>query len=1317
MYIDINRRSMNALKSLLLFFCHLWFISGSDTQNNQCPGLSFTVNPDAVVKFSVITTVRRTTDGMTCGNTISPAAVEQIAAMTWVVDRLNSNNFTIKIGIDVYDDCGIPRNTISRALQVLDTPVLGTAACLNSNSTACSIGIIGAGGSKTTEAMLYALQGSEVPVLGPYATFHNLSRYSNYYRTIATDDKQVEATAELLSKLGLRYVAVVYQDTDIGTYSANQLKTISKSKGICIDSVQKIQNGPELNRTLLKQQRDKTKYRSLRVVFFGTREVYRKMQAELNFYETEMYNISWVVVEQTEDSSPAFGAKDSLKPGTIIVAPALSKIDAVVEFIRNRSSSIEQPSDDLGHLIKCAVFDGSNVSTSDNAATVDSVFMFAMALQRLSMLYCNGQMCDILRGNFDFKLEDVRTYPINYADLDPNITVEEFVDGRRVTNFQINGDYLPGSTTELYEVKIVGTGGTIAKVGSYRNNSITLLNSSMPLVESLPSSLCYEDCAICSQTSDISFAYLQGDTFILGIFAVHETDPDDPFRCSNFRTSQMDVVIIETFLHTVKRMRDETGIQFGAIAVDDCYSSAQTDLVLSQIFSGEVTLTNPVDGSVIQVNRIAAVVMTVSSSVTIPVSFLMTELNVPVISASASSPDLDDRINFPYFLRTVPSDLEQAKAMISIIKRMEWEYVSLLYVENNYGSKGKEALEKLANESKVCVAQFPEGIPDVKDETSDSLLKSVFTELSNHRADIVIYFGTEARIADFLKAIDGQNEFIFLGSEDWGDRQYILDSGKSATLGSLTLKNEVQSLADDPLADYLRGLRHDMPSKAWNPWFVQYWEEYFQCDTETSFRNVYNKPCDETSKFSEQEIQEFVSDHRIVHTSKAVKAIAHGLKKSKEQLCQFDNVFPCPKYFQYVSDVVDHIRNVSLKRENVDVRVFKDDGNGNVGFVINNVQQGVNGALEYVEVGSYKEGVLDLQKNKLNFYPESRRNFDGACIGNLCGHCSNISTTTAVPVDPRTQPQNDPGLFGAPDYTILGILGGLVLMVLIMTIVIICIFKRRIKVLQVQVSALKYEIRTGYDLHQRRASQANMNTVSLTYPDLQFANRSPSGETMYEWNKAQYALKGGSGNLNNANGGVVNKGFVGSEMYLHATNQDEDNQQSTSSVSVTQSSPRRQNSNADQSNSFPDSPVYRPSSASYGISTHSSFKKPANDYNGQGHIKKQPRTQLAVPPCRPELPPRDPEQNRAHAQRPTGFKEAFDHLPSAVPKEKVRKGRGSPKRTVSPPSFKQDTALQESPRHRELPKLDSSYFNGAPKNLPSPGKVDLTGSVERISRV
>lgn len=65
-------------------------------------------------------------------------------------------------------------------------------------------------------------------------------------------------------------------------------------------------------------------------------------------------------------------------------------------------------------------------------------------------------------------------------------------------------------------------------------------------------------------------------------------------------------------------------------------------------------------------DKVVGVVGCLSSDATLSVASFFTPQRIPTISYASSSPDLDDTINYPYFLRTVPSDEEQAIAMTEV---------------------------------------------------------------------------------------------------------------------------------------------------------------------------------------------------------------------------------------------------------------------------------------------------------------------------------------------------------------------------------------------------------------------------------------------------------------------------------------------------------------------------------------------------------------------------------------------------------------------------------------------------------------------------
>jgi len=78
---------------------------------------------------------------------------------------------------------------------------------------------------------------------------------------------------------------------------------------------------------------------------------------------------------------------------------------------------------------------------------------------------------------------------------------------------------------------------------------------------------------------------------------------------------------------------------------------------------------------------IAGVIGPGSSSVAIQVQNLLQLFNIPQIAYSATSIDLSDKTLFKYFLRVVPSDTLQARAILDIVKRYNWTYVSAVHTE------------------------------------------------------------------------------------------------------------------------------------------------------------------------------------------------------------------------------------------------------------------------------------------------------------------------------------------------------------------------------------------------------------------------------------------------------------------------------------------------------------------------------------------------------------------------------------------------------------------------------------------------------------
>ena len=62
---------------------------------------------------------------------------------------------------------------------------------------------------------------------------------------------------------------------------------------------------------------------------------------------------------------------------------------------------------------------------------------------------------------------------------------------------------------------------------------------------------------------------------------------------------------------------------------------------------------------------------------------LLQLFDIPQIGYSATSRDLSDKHRFRYFVRVVPPDELQAQAMVQIVLKYNWTYVSAVSTEGN----------------------------------------------------------------------------------------------------------------------------------------------------------------------------------------------------------------------------------------------------------------------------------------------------------------------------------------------------------------------------------------------------------------------------------------------------------------------------------------------------------------------------------------------------------------------------------------------------------------------------------------------------------
>ena len=345
---------------------------------------------------------------------------------------------------------------------------------------------------------------------------------------------------------------------------------------------------------------------------------------------------------------------------------------------------------------------------------------------------------------------------------------------------------------------------------------------------------------------------------------------------------------------------------------------------------------------------------------------LLRLFHVPQISYASTADSLSDKDTFDYFLRTVPPDSLQARAMADIVENFNWTYVIAMHTGDVYGIEGIRAfIDELEerNSTRKCIATSSIELPI--EATSDDFNKAV--ELINqewiNNATVVVMFATINTANRVLEAVKrkqlldpefGTRNFTWIGSDAWGD--HIRPEFYETVQGSLTVTPK--SFTSDDFNDHFLSL-HPLRFSA-NPWFGSYWESVFNCSLDS--RPGFEK-CNLTGQALSPEAASLQTS-MVTPAMDAVYAFAHAIHKLQQDycgggpgLCQEVLVGTQSGGIAIQGDLLlKYLRNVTfISESSAEVITFDENGDLRSGYVVKNLQQISPGNFTFEVVGQWDE--------------------------------------------------------------------------------------------------------------------------------------------------------------------------------------------------------------------------------------------------------------------------------------------------------------------------------------------------------------------------
>ncbi|NXY00306.1 TS1R1 protein, partial [Centropus bengalensis] len=171
--------------------------------------------------------------------------------------------------------------------------------------------------------------------------------------------------------------------------------------------------------------------------------------------------------------------------------------------------------------------------------------------------------------------------------------------------------------------------------------------------------------------------------------------------------------------------------------------------------------------------RAVAVIGPDSTQLALSAAAVLGVFLVPEISYEASLETLSVKRRYPSFLRTIPSDRRQVKALFLLLRRFGWTWVALLGSDNAYGRDGLDALHKLLAASPVCVAY--RGIIPLNRDAGSPELHNLARILVEVKVNVTVVFANKGSARAFFEVAVRRNVsgMVWVGSEDWPLAQSI----------------------------------------------------------------------------------------------------------------------------------------------------------------------------------------------------------------------------------------------------------------------------------------------------------------------------------------------------------------------------------------------------------------------------------------------------------------------------------------------------------------------------------------------------------------
>ncbi|KAI7802205.1 olfactory receptor C family [Triplophysa rosa] len=447
--------------------------------------------------------------------------------------------------------------------------------------------------------------------------------------------------------------------------------------------------------------------------------------------------------------------------------------------------------------------------------------------------------------------------------------------------------------------------------------------------------------------------YKEGDVIIGGLFPVHfeAPEPEHDFIRLQKGAQCQDVDLrsyrwLKAMIFTVEEInRDPVLLPnfiLGYFIADTCLAEGTTLSAALALVTGQEEKVSGEECS--GAPMVPVIIGDARSSASMVVADTLGVFDIPMVSYFASCACLSDSRRFHTFLRTVPSDAFQAKAMARLLHLLHWTWVGVVAGDDDYGKSGVQLLLKELEGTGICV-DYLEFIPK---SHSQSRIFLIVERIQISTARVVVTFA--------IVFVQNVTNIQWIATEAWSTSTQFFDLATIPLLRG-TIGFALRLAAIQGLDAFLAQLS---PLKQPNEPFVKdVWEEIFGCSMAQDWKPSSDKPrCTGLENVEKHgRIYTDVSQLRVTYNVyKAVYAIANAIHNMMD--CQpgkgpFEHG-ECPDVTRIKPrELLQYLNAVNFTTPVGERVYFEDNGEPSASYDIMNWHVDESGTVNFVHVGQF----------------------------------------------------------------------------------------------------------------------------------------------------------------------------------------------------------------------------------------------------------------------------------------------------------------------------------------------------------------------------